>query len=345
MYLTKDELPFQFFCVKNDGTEEFKEYIKWLNKEYGSDWDGSLYEYYGFDNGISNSGTYCRMNPKNFQNNPKVFETAKEFMDIITKKKELPEKFSVYASTLEEAIYITQKQEELCGHSILQINYNIYYRFNLNGKNRIDKIGWNGEPYFTLPSYGIKHEFSFEEFKSYFETNREQNMEQKKIIGYKLNGTVDRKTVDRFLGETMSYCGDVLLSGKSKHCNEMTEEEKSVYFTRGHVEGSLVKKCRQACVLDLWFTPIYEPEKPREIAATLSNNKLINITKEGVIVEGKLVKIKYIESLYSKTKYSETNTFGDTGWNIRYNTFDIGCYKNLNKKDLEYILRIYKSLQ
>ena len=43
--------------------------------------------------------------------------------------KQLPDEFSVYAKTLEEAKYITEKQKELCGGKILtEEGYN--YRFS-----------------------------------------------------------------------------------------------------------------------------------------------------------------------------------------------------------------------
>lgn len=80
------------------------------------------------------------------------------------------------------------------------------------------------------------------------------------IVGYKLSGVADRKTVDKVLNHSMPYLGDILLSGISKHTTEMTDEEKSVYFTRGHVGGSLVQRARDLKILDLWFIPIYEHE-------------------------------------------------------------------------------------
>jgi hypothetical protein len=83
---------------------------------------------------------------------------------------------------------------------------------------------------------------------------------REKIVGYKLKDFVDRFTVDRVLKESMSYYGDILLSGVSKPAIEMTKEEKSVYFTRGHVGGSLVQRMRDLKVLDIWFEPIYESQ-------------------------------------------------------------------------------------
>ena len=88
-----------------------------------------------------------------------------------------------------------------------------------------------------------------------------------------------------------------------------------------------------------YFTPVYEPEKPKEKDITLSNNKSVKIKKEGLYAEGRLILIKYIEDLFNVDQ-----VFGDTNWKVQYNNFDIGCYRNLNRKDLENILEAYKSL-
>ena len=92
-------------------------------------------------------------------------------------------------------------------------------------------------------------------------------------------------------------------------------------------------------VLDIWFEVEYEPEKPKEKNITLSNNKSVKIKKEGLYAEGRLILIKYIEDLFNVDQ-----GFGGTNWKLQINNFDIGCYKNLNRKDLENILEAYKSL-
>ncbi len=82
----------------------------------------------------------------------------------------------------------------------------------------------------------------------------------REIIGYKLNGVAERKDVDRLLNYSMPHYGDILLSGRSVNVIQMTEEEKSVYFTTGHVGGSLVQRLRELKVLDIWFEPIYKKQ-------------------------------------------------------------------------------------
>jgi len=77
-----------YFVVKNDKSKEWKEYIKWLNKTFKEDWAGDNYNnYYGFENGSVNNGTNCYPCTESFKNNPTIFNSAKEFMDIVNKNK------------------------------------------------------------------------------------------------------------------------------------------------------------------------------------------------------------------------------------------------------------------
>lgn len=95
--------------------------------------------------------------------------------------KQLPEKFSVYARTLEEAKYITEKQKELCGGNAL-LKAKHYYRFTPKEIN--SKFGSHDYSYLThATAYGITIKFTFEEFKSYFE---EESIPDFKIKGTKL---------------------------------------------------------------------------------------------------------------------------------------------------------------
>ena len=87
--------------------------------------------------------------------------------------KQLPERFSVYAKTLEEAKYIVQKQGEICGESFDAVD-DTYYRFS---PKDYDNSGYSTTSYlkdeFLLKDYEIEHEFTFEEFKSFFEKKEE----------------------------------------------------------------------------------------------------------------------------------------------------------------------------
>ena len=85
--------------------------------------------------------------------------------------KKLPEQFSVYASTKEEAVYISQKQKEMCDECS-NPEEGCFYRFSPNRTS--DRWGYSSSSYLESPilsRYKIKHEFTFEEFKSYFNKN------------------------------------------------------------------------------------------------------------------------------------------------------------------------------
>jgi len=77
-------------------------------------------------------------------------------------------------------------------------------------------------------------------------TEKPQEEPKQEIVGYRLNSNISRLLVDRVLKYQMPIWND---------------EDKSVYFIRGHVAGSLVAKMKELQVLDLWFTPIYESEE------------------------------------------------------------------------------------
>jgi hypothetical protein len=85
--------------------------------------------------------------------------------------KKLPEQFSVYANTKEEAEYICKKQKEMCGSTFNIPEKGMFYRFCPNYKN--DSWGFNSTSYINAKwdsyGYNIQHEFTFKEFKSYFE--------------------------------------------------------------------------------------------------------------------------------------------------------------------------------
>ena len=69
---------------------------------------------------------------------------------------------------------------------------------------------------------------------------------KQEIVGYRLKPHIDRVMVDGILKNAMPIWND---------------NDKSVYFIRGHVAGSLVAKLKELQVLDLWFMPIYESEE------------------------------------------------------------------------------------
>jgi hypothetical protein len=85
--------------------------------------------------------------------------------------KKLPEQFSVYAKTIEEAVYICEKQKEMCD-GCNNADGDHFYRFSPNLTH--DSWGYASSSYLessSLSRYKIQHEFTFEEFKSYFNKN------------------------------------------------------------------------------------------------------------------------------------------------------------------------------
>ena len=69
---------------------------------------------------------------------------------------------------------------------------------------------------------------------------------KQEIVGYRLKPSIDRMMIDGILKNAMPIWND---------------EDKSVYFIRGHVGGSLVAKMKELQVLDSWFIPIYKDEE------------------------------------------------------------------------------------
>jgi len=74
-----------YFVVKKDDSEEWGEYIKWLNKTFGYGWLGRDFVYYGYEGGNQFKGTNAYHAIESFNNNPTVFESSKEFMNIVNK--------------------------------------------------------------------------------------------------------------------------------------------------------------------------------------------------------------------------------------------------------------------
>jgi hypothetical protein len=74
-----------YFVVKRDNSKEWEEYIDWLNKTFDYPWPGYQYVYYGYEGGNVFKGTnaYCYI--ESFKNNPTIFNSPKEFMDIVNK--------------------------------------------------------------------------------------------------------------------------------------------------------------------------------------------------------------------------------------------------------------------
>ena len=91
---------------------------------------------------------------------------------------------------------------------------------------------------------------------------------EQEIVGHRLKPFIDRIMVDGILKNAMPIWND---------------EDKSVYFIRGHVGGSLVAKMKELKVLDLWFTPIYESEEVK--SDWIKEHHIDYYKKEGMMAD------------------------------------------------------------
>jgi hypothetical protein len=115
-----------------------------------------------------------------------------------------------------------------------------------------------------------------------------QEESKQKIVGYRLKPNIDRFIVDGILKNAMPIWND---------------EDKSVYFIRGHVAGSLVAKMKELQVLDLWFIPIYEDEEIK--SDWVKEHHLEYYYKEGIMKEEP--KQETLEEAMSKDGYHESD--------------------------------------
>ena len=77
---TATTFPPKYFVVKKDDTNDFKEYIIWLNKTYNDNWGGFYFQWIGVDDEKKGNELDAFDDVSKFKNNPQQF-TAKEFMD------------------------------------------------------------------------------------------------------------------------------------------------------------------------------------------------------------------------------------------------------------------------
>lgn len=224
----------KYFAVKNDGSLEFKEYIKWLNKTYNGNWVGnSINYYYGCDNKYTNSGTVYHKYISNFKNNPVVFESAKEFMELLNKDiKEtfvLPEYWCVKVTKEnEEALDSWRKEQFGCKNLVKLYGYLVSDDW-WDGSHCSYTIG--------LPKLGKYKEITFEQFEKY--VLKENNMkEEKEIIGYKLIKPEYKKAAEKIMDTNFPSNNSLLVS-----------------------VVSCINNLKKAGVLDLWFEPVYKTKE------------------------------------------------------------------------------------
>jgi hypothetical protein len=111
---------------------------------------------------------------------------------------------------------------------------------------------------------------------------------KQEIVGYRLKSSIDRMMVDGILKNAMPIWND---------------EDKSVYFIRGHVAGSLVAKMKELQVLDLWFTPIYESEEVK--CDWVKEHHLEYYHKEGIMSKAKQETLEEAADKYTPLKIEQ----------------------------------------
>lgn len=152
-------------------------------------------------------------------------------------------------------------------------------------------------------------------------------MKEKKIIGYKLKEGVNKEIFKSLL-----------------HVPKMS-------FDRLEVDAGsfsiLIDEMRELKVLDLWFDPVYEPEKPKKEIITLrceGGSFEIEVSKEGIYyaADGTTLDVGDLKNAIANrvishnknSRYSFTPTF-----------IDSGCKKNVPVEDWRKVLEAYNRLR
>lgn len=115
--------------------------------------------------------------------------------------------------------------------------------------------------YFKISESPFSQKFTLEQLKQL-----DSNMETKKILGYKLIKLEYIDCVKEILKE---------YKGHYSFDKNTILYPCSMYFT----------KIKEAGVLDIWFTPVYEPEKPKEIIVNMGSFELV-VTPKGIFHKG-----------------------------------------------------------
>jgi hypothetical protein len=222
-----NKLP-KYFAIKWSDNPLWKDYIKWLNKTYNTNLNGSYSAcFYGYD-----GFKVVYESRLLFFKNPVTELTLEQWDNIVNKKDgfKLPEKW-----------YIKRDEE----------NYSIINRW-FNNHVILDNADWSGHTgnmnypriYNQVPNLGgLKllqegyTEITFEQFKQY--VLKENNM-NKEIIGYKLVKPKYTTATRRIINCDPKY------------------DHFGINTLNG--EGD-IKLLKQAGVLDLWFEPVYKEDK------------------------------------------------------------------------------------
>jgi hypothetical protein len=130
----------KYYIVKNDGSDLFKEYIKELNKDFNENWEGTTFDYYGYDGNENRNGTNGFDEIDHFINNPTIL-TPKQYFDM--KKEFNPQRGDLVLVSddnedWQEAIFLT----ELKGAIDPYITVDNYYITEFENNKKFDYCPW-----------------------------------------------------------------------------------------------------------------------------------------------------------------------------------------------------------
>ena len=147
----------------------------------------------------------------------------------------------------------------------------------------------------------------------------QQLFSEKKLKGYKLNGKVSKEKIANLLT-----------------CATATKD--SLFFWEGHLKGGYppFDKAKELGILDLWFEPVYEEDKPAFFTYKISNGKEVTVFKEGVCYEGKVLSVEGLKSLLNEYRLLHNFRLLPKSW-------ELGCLE-FTRKNVEDILSLNKEL-
>ena len=100
--------PPKYFIVKRDNTDDYKDFIDWLNKKYNVYVSGTLFEWYGVNDEKKDNKIVADDDASKFKGNPQQF-TAKEFMDNLRASGQAPQQTTA-TSTFPPKYFIVKSE-------------------------------------------------------------------------------------------------------------------------------------------------------------------------------------------------------------------------------------------
>lgn len=270
-------------AIKVNSKEEGNQVIKYFKPDaiehpFTSERTLPYYLYYDSNNATYQINWVSTDEDENYKPyiSDKEIITFEQFIQDNMKK--LPKKWFVHSKTKEEDKIIVDWFNE-------KFSKNVNYDFHIGGF-----CCTSDGQYSYCKSYKIEEEYTeitFDEFKENFVK------EQKKIIGYKLIKREYEKAVELIANNYIVH-------------NNLTLLE---YLKVGGYSNVCVKSLEESGVLDLWFEPVYEPEK-KKLETIEMGDFTLSITKDGIFHKEENITdfvkqmMDFRENKFSKWKYS-----------------------------------------